>query len=199
MIGISICKICKKEFKWRRVNRIKNLPVFCSKYCQYILKNMNLEQKKNKYKDFFFRDVIKNDGCWGWKGKLSPDGYPRMTCRKEYGTQRANRASWIIHKGEIPKGMIICHNCPEGDNIKCCNPEHLFLGTPSDNSEDMVKKERSARGSQNGQSKLDEEKVREIKILISKGLFHSEIAKLFNVNRDTISKINRKISWKHVK
>lgn len=50
-----------------------------------------------------------------------------------------SRVSWEWHKGEIPKGLLVCHHC---DNPKCFRIEHLFLGTPSDNMQDMVKKKR---------------------------------------------------------
>jgi hypothetical protein len=57
--------------------------------------------------------------------------------------------------GEIPKGMVIRHKC---DNPACCNIEHLEIGTPLDNVNDMIERGRKAiniiRGTQNGQSKL---------------------------------------------
>ena len=46
----------------------------------------------------------------------------------------AARASWIIHRGNVPKGMFILHRC---DNESCVNPEHLYLGDHGDNMVDI--------------------------------------------------------------
>lgn len=89
----------------------------------------------------FLRKVVKNpsypDKCWGWKGSTDRHGYPQLRVGERPIT--TNRISWEVFKGPIPKGLCVLHKC---DNPRCANPEHLFLGTKSDNSKDMVAKGR---------------------------------------------------------
>lgn len=77
------------------------------------------------------------NGCWRWFGSKA-NGYGRM--RRPAGTATAaHRISWELHVGPIPPGLVVCHRC---DNPECCNPEHLFLGTLRDNTQDAISKGR---------------------------------------------------------
>ncbi len=87
------------------------------------------------------RVKIEKNGCWEWQLALAPDGTGLATYKNKHW--RASRLSYFVFKGPIPEGMLVCHTC---DNPSCCNPDHLFLGTPKDNMQDREKKGRGRKG-----------------------------------------------------
>ena len=77
------------------------------------------------------------NGCWEWQGGSGQDGYGKLKRHKK--TLRAHRVFYEHHKGEVPEGMWVLHEC---DNPLCVNPAHLWLGTQLDNEQDKDKKKR---------------------------------------------------------
>ena len=105
----------------------------------------------------------------------------------------AHRYSYELAYGPIPDGLCCCHRC---DNPQCINPEHLFLGTRSDNLQDAVRKGRMAHGETQGNSKLTEVDVRAIREdKVSTG---SILGEKYGVHPNTIYAIKKGLTWKHV-
>jgi hypothetical protein len=133
-------------------------------------------------------------GCWMWRGLVRPDGYGAT--RFEGREQGAHRVAWQLFRGEIAKGIVVCHKC---DVRACVNPEHLFLGTAAENVKDMTEKGRSPRGEKHGSARLTAEQVSRIKTMLAEDrLYMSEIAREFGVSQTTIGAIKRGKTWKGV-
>ena len=129
-------------------------------------------------------------GCHLWTACIVK-GYGQI--KKNGKNVKAHRLSYEINKGDIPKGMCVCHTC---DNPACVNPDHLFIGTQFDNMLDKVKKGRAYTGNQsginNGNTKLTESDV--IAIRGSSGTC-KELASIFCTSPMNISMIKRRLTW----
>ena len=90
--------------------------------------------------------------------------------------------------GELPPGMCICHTC---DNPMCINPDHLFMGTHSDNMKDKMLKGRAGK-------KLSKEDVETIRSeLAEKKMTESELARVHGVSTSMISQISSRKCWNY--
>lgn len=92
----------------------------------------------------FWSFVDQSPGCWIWTAKCSDTGHGEFSIGGRTGhVYYAHRVSWAIHFGPIPEGLYVLHNCPGGDNPRCVNPAHLYLGTKADNARDAYEKGQS--------------------------------------------------------
>lgn len=121
-------------------------------------------------------------------------GYGRiqMNGKKHF----AHRASWRAFHGEIPDGLFVLHKC----DVRCCvNPEHLFLGTNSDNMLDAYAKGRIDRsGERNINAKLTVQDVLDILDAASKGVRVIELAKKYSMLPWGIRRVISRENWRHV-
>jgi len=198
------CEVCGKLVKkliWKGYK-----PRFCSRECANS-KSFNKshevcfswdlatdEQKKYKIRQNFYRDVIIRNGCWKWKKVKEKDGYARVEIGKRK-VKQAHIVSYLIHKGDIPKGMLVLHSCHCRD---CTNPEHLHLGSHKQNMKEMVEANRQCKGSIHHNAKLMENDVVEIKKMLKNNKLGIDIAKKFNVSSTIISNIRLNKIWKHI-
>ena len=157
---------------------------------------------------FMAKVAIQENGCWMWQGALGKKGYGMFSVgssRNPDGTRRnsmraAHRVSYELFKGNIPDGLFVLHKC---DTPGCVNPDHLFLGTNTDNMQDMDAKGRRVNGpsygSDHGNAVLDEAKVMEIlKLLESRSPTQRKIAEMYGVSFATINHIKTGRLWAHV-
>lgn len=151
------------------------------------------------YIDRFWERVAKSDECWIWSG--GKRGVPP----RQYGIAwdgtrdvSAHRRSYELMVGPIEEGQEVCHRC---DTPLCVRPDHLFLGTRSDNMRDKVQKDRHnpVRGSRNSRSKLNEAQVFDIRVRFAAGdISQQQLANEYQVARSLVGMIVRGEVWTHV-
>lgn len=127
--------------------------------------------------------VDASSGCWIWLGAFNTDGYPRMSerlpCGKYDQNIKGHRRAYELFKGEIPEGNVVRHSC---DNITCVNPEHLILGTPTDNMRDRRDRSRTHKH-------ISDEVNRRIIELRAQGLSQAKVAGIIGCSQAHISKL----------
>lgn len=136
------------------------------------------------------------DECWPWTGAAGPSGHGQLRFRKKH--TRATAVAWKFAHGDWPPtGKHLCHKC---DNPPCCNPAHLFLGTPKDNMQDCIDKGRfrflaPRRGVLNNKARLTWELVAEVRRRYSASETISELARLLGFARSTLREVVNGRNW----
>ncbi len=132
-------------------------------------------------------------GCWLWFGYTKPTGYGTISVNRKM--LRSHRFSWMLHRGEIPNGLHVLHTC---DTPSCVNPDHLFLGTHTENIKDRDRKRRNTRGVTHPKAKLSEDDVRELRKMRQQGMSYRKLADFFHLNRKTAYYAANGKTWRDV-
>ena len=146
--------------------------------------------------DRFYAKLAPNpeNGCLEWQGWADRSGYGRININGK-GVY-AHRLAYELAIGPIGD-LKVLHKC---DNPRCCNPEHLFLGTMRDNMQDMVKKGRhnTCSGSKHGRARLTEAQVLEMRSKAGQGASAKDLASEYGVSRNQVYSILNRTRWTHI-
>lgn len=145
---------------------------------------------------FMSRRIEAKEGCWVWTGSIDYKGYGAISFKAKL--YKAHRIAWELFYGVAPPAdKLVCHNC---DTPSCVRPSHLFVGTPADNTADMMRKGRSyrgtpKRGTENGGSRATEDTVRRIRLLRAEGGTIKGIARMVGMSASQVSNIDSGKHW----
>lgn len=131
------------------------------------------------------------DACWPWTAGVDKDGYGKI--RHKGVDRRAHRVSYELEYGATD--LHILHRC---DNPPCCNPKHLFAGSPKDNSSDKVAKNRHSRRETHGRAVLSWDKVAELRARFKSGCKvngASALSKEFGLAKTTVYYACTGVHW----
>lgn len=129
-----------------------------------------------------FRFLTKREanGCLEWQGPMGNSGYGQTKWRRVYFS--AHKFSWTLHKGAVPDGLFVCHRC---NNKRCVDPDHLYLGTQSQNTQDAIASGLIKTGERHPLSKLTDVQVAEARDSLEP---KKQLAARFGVHTATIYK-----------
>ena len=143
--------------------------------------------------------------CWEWtgarnKGRGGVAAYGVMSARDTVGERLAHRVSWVLENG--PTSLCVLHRC---DNRACVRPEHLFVGTYSDNNRDMVAKKRHGSmvtegfnaGQASPNAKITGPQACEIVARHAAGESQTSIGTAYGITQSAVWRIVRGKNWAH--
>ena len=179
--------------------------------------NLLSDEQAQRFNAYVYHEP--NTGCWLWGGGVSKSGYGVFCAswaKDDRKQDSAHRIAWATANKTMPaKGMSVCHKC---DVKTCVNPDHLFLGTPKENTADMFRKgrwvqpsrenpatgerhgsktrpDRIPRGTMHHAARLTEEDVLAIR---ASGTGLTITGKAYGVTPQSIYRIRKRLSWGHI-
>lgn len=146
----------------------------------------------------FWEKADRSGDCWIWMASLDSGGYGHFW----YGGRlvQAHRVSWILANGPIPSGKQLNHRCHDR---RCVRPDHLYLGTQSENIHDTegAARGRHPRGEANGRARLTAEQVRALRVAYRPGRKGnlSKLARIVGMTRGGLHHVVTGHVWKEVR
>lgn len=141
-----------------------------------------------------------NSGCWLWTKGVNSKGYGIAHVRGK--AMRAHRLSWEeANRQKAPANLMVCHKC---DVRSCVNPDHLFIGTGSDNMRDCVRKGRHGAHcwkNRHPRHVLTPEQVMSIRAVAAPGkgrASYSALSRQYGVARTVIQRLMQGKTYTHL-
>lgn len=138
--------------------------------------------------------AVDENGCWMWQRSTTTAGYGQIFVLGRNNVY-THRLAYELFVGEIPEGLEVMHECdvnhPGKEYRRCCNPEHLRVGTHHDNVADMIAKGRHVPivplyGEAHPGTTLTDAQVAEVRALRVRGVPQRKVAARFGVSQSTV-------------
>jgi hypothetical protein len=187
-----VCVVCNTPFQRDAWSQKYRKTDTCSKKCTGVYNTLPISERLIKH-----IKINPKTNCWEWTGTSCHGRYGMV---RAWGKKRlAHRVSYQIFRGEIPDDLEVLHGC---DNGICINPDHLHLGTHSQNMKEAVERGRinpSLRSGENHpMARLTETIVRQIRERARNGERAKPIADAMELNLNTVCDVITGRTWKQV-
>ena len=188
---------CNKEFSLYQYDNIPERH-YCSSACYVFTKTVPLAER-------LWSKILRCEHtpyclycCWAWKAASNKLGYGYLSSpgKKRNRSMLAHRLAWEEwHNKRMPSHLFACHYCHVPS---CCNPLHVYAGTPLQNVQDTIMAQRHSFGERNGHAKMTAKDISLVFSLYENGDSQHKIAQHFSVSRKTIGRILQQQQWKEV-
>lgn len=205
------CELCGAAFTVKPNAVQKGRGRFCSRVCRYAA-HLTPAAVLAKHVHRPSEPDPEGSACWEWQASLSPKGYGYARHPQTGKSIQAHRLAWEVASGApVPAGLFVCHTC---DNPRCVRNDepgiylaggverprygHLFLGAASDNTADMMRKQRGTQGERHHHAHLTTDQVRTIRWEAIFGDDYQTIAARYGVAANQVYRIVTRREWKHL-
>lgn len=122
--------------------------------------------------------------CWEWSTERDKNTRPSTSWEGKH--KYSYHIAFMLANGYWSKKWVL-HKC---DNHVCCNPNHLYEGSPQDNVRDRDERGRGAHQTGKLGRRLTFEDRELIKDLLERGMKQGKIAEIVGFNIATVNKVS---------